>query len=155
MTEENGYLRVARRWLQRSGSGDLVVYIAAFLPSMEKQRLLKKFPPIHPVVHADHMTVWYFEEGGEAPAMPFGKMFPLKVVGTVEDDKAQVAILKVPTIIRPYGLRTPHITISTVPGVQPVYSNQLIDHRPNNVAQAGLPTLKGRLGWWDGQKQRF
>lgn len=123
---------------------------------MDQRRLLKTFGRKLPEVHAHHMTLWHFQDGGEPDltTLPLGKTVPLKVIGYVEDDQAQVALVQPPAKLRPRG-RLPHVTITTAAGVKPAYSNDLIrQFNLSEDAQPGLPTIKGKVGWWDGSTER-
>jgi len=131
--------------------------VAVFIEPMDQQRLIKRFGQRHPDRHADHMTLWSFQDGGDPGLqnLPLGKTVSLKVIGHAADDKGQVVIIQSPTKIRPRG-RNPHITISTIPGVPPAYSKTLIAGTwDEDEARRGLPTVKGKVGWWDGHKIRF
>ena len=145
-------LRVARLWMSRilrasySRPPDGVVYIGVFLASMDKLKLIKNFGQAHGELHAHHMTVWHFSEGTEPPdysKLPWGRDVALKVTGYAEDAKAQAVVVQPPSFLRPAG-RTPHLTLSTQPGVAPAYSNDLIRHAESQRA----PAVKGKLGWF-------
>ena len=148
--------RLARRWILKQARNPEVIFIGVFLPPMEQKKLLKKFGKKHPEIHADHMTIWHFQDGGDPKleTLPLGKSISLKVVNEVSDDKAQVLIVQPPTMFKPRG-RTPHITLTTNPGVEPVYSNKLIAQESRKAPQKGLPTVTGKVGWFDGEKPRF
>lgn len=133
-----------------------VVYVAVFLTPMARRKLLKRFGQKHPNLFADHMTIWNFQDGGDPESWPFGKTAALKVIGYVSDDKGQAVIVRPPTKLRPVGGRTPHITISTTQAIPPSYSNELIRKSwDQEEARRGLPTVKGKVGWWDGKKIRL
>ena len=145
--------RVASRWVARLAAKQKVVYVGVFLPPEERQWLLKKFPPVHSVTQADHLTVWFHTWGVpiDLSSLNFGERVPLKVIGYAEDGQAQAVLVQPPAGLSPHA-RVPHITISTAPGVQPIYSNILVKADPKRVAPF---TLRGRLGWWDGNSPVF
>lgn len=154
--------RVASRWLHRVigkyvGPESEVVYTAVFLSPMDRQRLLRRFGQAHPQVHAHHMTIWTFQDGGEPnlEALPLGKTVDLKIIGYVEDDNGQAVVIRPPTRLRPVEGRIPHITISTTPGTNPVYSNAMLRDFDPEQARRGFPALEGKVGWWDGSQTRF
>ena len=129
---------------------DGLVYVGVFLSNMDKLRLIRKYGQTHGDLHAHHMTVWFHSDGeADKPdfsRLPWGKDVALKVVGYVEDDKAQAVVVQPPTILRPAG-RIPHITISTAPGVTPLYSNELARRRHGEPVR-GAPSIKGKVGWY-------
>lgn len=150
--------RVAARWLSRLALGTPeVVYTAVFLAPMDRHRLLNRFPPVHPEVFAHHMTIWFRGDSADPglEALPLGQTVALKILGHAHDDKAQAVVVQPPTALRPFGQKA-HVTISTAPGVLPVYSNTLLVQTWDaESARRGYPVLRGRVGWWDGQKERF
>lgn len=118
--------RLAARWLgsRESEFSNECQYLAAFLTKMSKQRLLRDFPAVHDDIRADHMTIQFAPSEAEAACLQIGKKVKLKVVGYAEDDKGQAVV------VVPKGVRSerpiPHITISTIPGVGAIYSNNLL-----------------------------
>lgn len=148
--------RVAFRYLARTGA-EQVVYVAVFLDPMDSRRLIKRFGQRHPNLYADHMTIWSFQNGGDPGLqnLPLGKTVSLKVIGYAADDKGQAVVVHAPTKLRPVG-QIPHITLSTAAGVAPVYSNVLLSQKwDEDEARRGLPTVRGKVGWWDGNRVRF
>ena len=139
--------RVASRWVRRLAAK--VAYIGVFLSDSDRERLLKKFPPIHSQVQAHHLTIW-FHTDGKMPDVNFGDVVGMKVIGYAEDDKAQVVAVQVPASLRPQG-RMPHITISVSPGIPPKYAKDLVQ------SADGVPsfTIRGRIGWWDKDSAKF
>lgn len=155
-----GASRVAARWLRRVAGhpDDGVIYIALFIASQDRKRLLKTFPPILPVKLAHHMTIWHFQDGEETRPqnLPWGKMFQVKIIAEVADDKAQAVVVRPPTKFRPVSGRIPHVTISTASGVVPAYSNDLIRKKLGDEdIRKGYPAFRARVGWWDGGMAHF
>ena len=154
--------KVAGAWLRRIAEKDRhdeMLYVAVFLSPMERQTLIKRFGQKHPELHAHHMTIWFYKDGDppfELADLPLGKTIPLKIVGYVEDEQAQVVIVQPPSKFRPMSGRTAHITISTEKGVLPAYANALIEKaRDAGEARKGFPSLGGKMGWWDGRRERY
>ena len=147
--------QIARLWIARVGMSDVpdspdgpVIYTGIFFDAMAANRLLKAFGKMHPEKQAHHMTLWHFSEGGAPPELPWGKTVSLKVVAHVEDDRVQAVVVEPPAGLRPVG-RIPHITISTLAGVGPKVSNDLLTHWDATAKVTGLPAVKGRVGWAD------
>jgi len=149
--------KLIRRWILKQANHLGVVYLGFFLPLMEQKKLLKKFGKKHPNIHTDHMTIWFFQDGGDPQLekLPLGKSFPLKIIGYVEDDKAQVALVQLPSKFKLRSGRIAHITLTAASGVPPKYSKELIAHSSRKDIQKGLPTVTGKLGWFDGEKVRY
>jgi len=153
--------KVAERWLRKLlalSSEERPLYTAIFLSPMDRARLFRRFGQTHPVQIAHHMTIWYFEEGGDPnlAGLPLGQTVPLKVIGYANDDRAQAVIVQPPAKLQLKAGRVPHITLSTENGVTPVYSNKLIKKTWDvEEAQSGLPTVRGKVGWWDGIRERY
>lgn len=104
---------------------DNVIYWAVLLDGESKAKLLSAFPPKHPKVYAEHMTVVYGpkDEDNEALEPMLGKQVNLVVEAHVSDDKGQAVVVK--------GFKRlddgiAHITISCSLSTKPAYSNQLI-----------------------------
>ena len=153
-------LRVAARWLRRVAGHpeDGVIYIALFIDSQDRRRLLKAFPPIHPEKLAHHMILWHFQDGEEIRPqnLPWGKTFAVKVIAEVSDSRAQALVVRPPTKLRPASGRTPHVTLSLAPGTSPAYLNDLIRKKLDDEdIRKGYPAFKARVGWWDGGMAHF
>lgn len=145
---------IATTWLRSilaKAWAEDVVYVGVFLSPMDKLRLLRRYGQSHPELHAHHMTLWFHSDGeAEKPdfsRLPWGRDVTMKVVGYVEDDKAQAVVLAPPTILRPAS-RVPHITLSTSPGVSPAYSNDLIHRAWGGEPERGALGVKGKVGWY-------
>ena len=150
--------RVAARYLARV-AGDTAKYTGVFLTPMAKQALLKRFPPVHPEVHADHMTIWSMMDSADSRVdqMALGQTVAMKVLAYFVDDKGQAVRVETPKGVHPRSNRIAHITISTAAGVPPKYSNKLVRDKSkrDEDARGALPTLKGKLGWYDGSRVRY
>ena len=120
---------------------------------MDQRRLVDRFGQVHSELFAHHMTIWTHHDGGDPrlEELPLGKFIALKIVGYAEDAKGQAVVVDPPSILAPRG-RIPHITISTAAGVPPAYAKFLVR---SAEARSGMPTVRGRVGWWDGENVRF
>jgi len=130
------------------------IYVGVFIDKMDRQRLIKAFPPVHPQVWADHMTIKFRDnpaDSVDASEFPLGKTITMKVVGTAVDTKAQAVVVQ-PQGIKVEEGRTPHITISTAAGVNPRYTNTLLEHSYVPV-RSGM-VIRGKVAWWDGNRAR-
>ncbi len=102
-------------------------YVAIVL-TPESHNLLRAIA-VHPEVRSHHCTVYFRPTEKELAQFQdrLGTEMTLEVVEVAEDEKGQVAVLK------DHGLlsnRTPHVTVSCAEGVEPVYSNQLLQAGP-------------------------
>ena len=149
--------KLTHRWIMKQARDPDIIYIGVFLPPMCQKKLIKKFGKEHSEVLADHMTIWHFQDGGESKleSLPLGKSITLKITGVVSDDKAQVVIVRPPAECKPRSGRTPHITLTAAPGTNAAYSNELIARSGRKPALKGLPTVTGRLGWYDGKNVHY
>ena len=151
--------RIAARWIsQGAQEHPEVVYVAVFLTPMERARLIKRFGKTHPELEAHHMTIWHqTADGGNSglEQLPLGKTFPLKILGYAENERVQAVVVKSPVNVRPRSGRVPHITLSIAVGASAKDSNALLANSSSIVWESGLPTVEGKLGWWDGTKERF
>jgi hypothetical protein len=141
--------RVVERWMNKDAH-DKPIYMGIFLSSSAHRELLHNIPAKHPKIYADHITLWFKNEGNP-PNLPFGEEVDFRVTEHAEDDKGQAVIVDLPYPFRARNI--PHITISTANGVSPVYSNDLISHGASPLPRKF--NLKGKIGWWDGHKARF
>jgi hypothetical protein len=146
---------VAERWLRfvlANVAMEEVIYVGIFLPPMSKQRLLRAFPAIHPVVYAHHITLWHFRNGRTWPDLPWGKSVDLKIIGHFSNAKVQAVAVDSPSPFRPHE-RVPHITISTMAGVSPATSNALIPGPRELEPARGLVSVRGLVGWVDSREK--
>jgi len=144
--------RLAARFLAAIAKREPAIYAGIFLDKMDKQRLLKAFPPVHPQIFADHVTLKFRDDptgSVDVSEFPIGKTVALKVVGIATDDKAQAVLVQFSGVKTD---RVPHITISTVTGTNPQYSNELIGQGVTPI-KGGL-VLRGTVAWWDGVRAR-
>jgi len=122
-------------------------FVAVFLDSASKGKLLGTFPPAHHNIHAEHVTVIFKPTQEQLKEMKdsnlFGKKFAIRVVGYAEDESGQAVKVEVPEAVFSEG-RIPHITISTATGIKPVYSTQLL--QTGEVIPVDLE-LSGIM-WW-------
>lgn len=110
-----------------------VIYTAIFLLPEEQDTLLRRVPPLHPQVHAGHVTLFFKtnEKQLEKIEVYLGKEIEVEVVAKVNDDRGQTVKVIVPPDIEqiPREKKDPkvhHVTLSCAEGVSPVYSNELL-----------------------------
>ena len=97
-----------------------ILYNSVLLDKESKELLLKKFPPKHPKVFAEHCTLEF--KPNDLPKN-LGEKVELEVIGYAEDDKGQAIVVKLQSGIVSNN-KVPHITISVVD--KPFYSNELV-----------------------------
>lgn len=126
------------------------IYWAVKLDSKSVASLLSSFPPIHPNIYAEHVTIIYKPTNKQDELMEkvLGKEVNLQTTAFVHNSRGQAVVVSGVERINP---GVPHITISCAPGVSPVYSNILIKEG-REVPIIG-PNLKGvfakytKKGW--------
>ena len=74
-----------------------VVYTGIFLDPMDAKRLIRTFGQGHPERHAHHLTLSHFSEGEHDLNLPWGSTISMKVIGHVENDKAQAVVVQLPS----------------------------------------------------------
>lgn len=101
------------------------LYLGVFLTPEAKQTLLSRFPPTHPEVHADHMTMIFKPDELSIENSPIGKKVRLLVLGHARNDKVQA--VEVAGVLSKNNHA--HITISVdkAKGGKPVDSNRMLD----------------------------
>lgn len=90
---------------------------------------------MHPEVHADHVTILWGPEIADLESPDLGSIVQFSVIGYAEDRKAQAVVVILPPKIGAMVNRTPHITVSTAPGVAPAYSNEMLHKGFDRVAR--------------------
>lgn len=108
-------------WLLDGQSG---VFVSATLTPESQQLLLERVPPVHPFVHAHHMTIAFdppVERYADVYEPMIGKNVVLRVVGVAQDDRGQAVAVEGQS-----ENKAPHITISCADGVPAKYSNELL-----------------------------
>lgn len=121
-------------------------YLGVFLTPEAKQKVLERFPAKHENLQADHVTLMFrpTDEDMEQVRenLQLGQKVPLKVTGYVEDEKGQALVVELPPEIQAQSRRSPHLTLSLAPGIEPIYSNELIQ---GNVIDVPPFELEGVL----------
>lgn len=137
---------VARKFAEAAAEekpAKLPTYTGVFLDETSHHALVEWWKkhtnvPLLGKVHAHHMTIKFKPTAEEIEQTPSGKKVHLKVIGWAADEKGQAVL------VEPEGLASankhPHVTISTAPGVNPAYSNDLLAKGSNRVSG---PTLTG------------
>lgn len=108
-------------------------YLGIFLTPQSRRKLLAEFPPAHPNVRADHVTILWEPEIADLAGVDLGSIVRFSVVGYVEDQKGQAVAVILPSEI-PKSNRTPHVTVSVADGVPAVYSNDLLRKGVTRIA---------------------
>lgn len=102
------------------------IYVGVFLDEASRKSLLAFAPPKHPNVFADHITLAF----GKAMEKEYPIGLKTKVVAhaIVDDEKGQAVLCTLNLFLEKFLQKDqqPHITVSCVDGVKPVYSNELI-----------------------------
>ncbi|MEY2665594.1 MAG: hypothetical protein RLZZ480_699 [Candidatus Parcubacteria bacterium] len=105
--------------LIRMDSSKNVVYTALFV--VDKDLLLSLFEPAHKTIYAHHSTIAF--RPGSLAGIEVGKRHTIKVVGRVIDEKGDALLVENPRSQNKF----PHITLSTIKGTPPMYSNEMIE----------------------------
>jgi hypothetical protein len=104
-----------------------IYYTALFV--IDSKKLVEDFPPKHARVFAHHSTIAFEPESVEG--IEVGKQHKIKVIGRAYDEKGDVLLVENPKSKNKF----PHITLSCREGVDPVYSNELLEiaHESNTI----------------------
>ncbi|EQC33207.1 hypothetical protein SDRG_09191 [Saprolegnia diclina VS20] len=104
------------------------VYIAAvFLTPASKAKLLARFSPKHTNVVAEHMTLAFQPTIAYTNGLPLGAHVRLRVLAEYADSKGHCVRVEWASPPLPTeGQRVLHVTVSFVPEVSAVYSNELL-----------------------------
>jgi len=106
----------------------LFCYAALFLTPSSQTALLQAFPPFHPIVHADHVTLIFCPTDETIGTLPLGTCVTIQVISEAQDQYGHAVLVQIADS-RPEVQtmnKYPHITISIAEGVSPVYSNTLL-----------------------------
>lgn len=95
-----------------------IQYTAEFV--VDQTDLLRRFPPKHPKIYADHSTNIY--KPSSLANLEIGHNTQLKILARVYDEKGDALLVENPKSNNEH----PHITLSCVEGVKPVYTNEMI-----------------------------
>ena len=120
-------------WLLDAQSG---VFVSATLTPESQALLLERVPPVHPFVHAHHMTIAFdppVERFTEVYQPMIGQEIRLRVVGVAQDEKGQAVRVEAQS-----ENPNPHITVSCADGVPAKYSNELLSKGWNPVSHFEL-----------------
>lgn len=112
----------------------LYIYTGVFLTELQRKFVLSRFPPKHPNVYADHMTICFQPTAQDIDTLKQAVVVwpthaALEVTHYASDEKGEAIGVKFDSV--KYGLRMTssftHITLSCANGTSPVYSNKLED----------------------------
>jgi hypothetical protein len=95
-----------------------IMYTAEFV--LNKEELLKKFPPKHKKVFGHHSTIAFKPQSLEG--IEVGKKSLMKIIGRAFDEKGDALLVE----NEKSNNENPHITLSCADGISPVYSNELL-----------------------------
>jgi len=116
-----------------------IISNAIILDEPSQQALRSAYPGKHEKYSGHHVTLDY---GKNQYHKDFGKKATVIVLGYAKDDKAEALLVSTGGIHSDNA--NPHITISTAPGVAPVYSNELLSKGNEGVDES--LTLHGTVG---------
>ena len=120
-------------------------YTAVFLTTESQWLLLSTFPPTHPDVIADHVTLVFEPSLKSLLHTKIGKRVKVKVVSVVDDKNIQAAV-----VVLPRGLSSenqfPHITLSKEEHALAKDSNKLLESRKYLPMKDKEMILEGVIG---------
>lgn len=163
------------RFIKKSASDSVVVFLEAVLDDSERDRLStwirkqedtpNKWSGGWDVI-SHHMTIMFLGHKGRASDIPkdyvdlIGETVSLKITGYVVDDNAVAVLIEPPSSVLKVTKSSslPHITVATN-GVKPFYSNKLIKKKR---AEKGIVredsrgrrinfSIVAKLGWFNGR----
>ena len=103
-----------------------VQYLGIFLQGEARARLLTLVPALHSTVSADHVTLVYQPSLSQLAEAPIGQAVDIRLVSAVHNGCCQCVAVRIESASVASNNRHPHITISTAPGTEAVYSNELL-----------------------------
>jgi hypothetical protein len=136
----------------------LAVYLGVFLEPKSSDDLAEWFArsvmPLHATRYCHHMTAMFKPTPDMVRAFPLRVNCTLRIVGWAADEKGQAVVVRPSCAIDfATGQKHPHVTVACAEGVQPFYSNELIER--SHVSVIGAPVLSGWTGWFDGKNPRY
>lgn len=93
---------------------------------VNKDELLRLFPPKHKKIFAHHSTIEFKPRNINNIAV--GKKYEIKILGRATDNKGDALLVENPKSKNKY----PHITVSCAEGIPPMYSNELLERAAQN-----------------------
>lgn len=133
-----------------------IIYVGLFLTEESRKKLLALFPPKHPKVTADHLTMAFKPSAQVMESLNpmLGMKVRLHLLHYASDEKGQAVSVQKGSL--PYCENEhPHITISCADGVSPVYSNELLEKHDKPCQVIPLPdlVLESVIDTWPRQKK--
>jgi predicted kinase len=129
-------------------------YLAIFLTTQSRNLILELFPPLYINRYTDHITLIHKSETEKNKNinlndMNLGNMISFQIVGKCADQKCQTLIIKLSD--DNHNNNCYHLTISTVSGIPPSYSSELVQKELElNDSQQFTPiqktTFTGKIG---------
>lgn len=120
------------------------VYTAVFLNTDSQWKLVTSLIPTHPLVSADHITL-FFEPGIQSClAANIGRKVTVRVTGSVDNGRLQVATVELPYKVASQNTH-PHITVSTEENVSSKLANEMLQKQAAKPLRPPLE-LEGMIG---------
>ena len=116
---------------------NLYIYTGIFIDTESRNHILERFPPIHPNIFVDHITLCFKPSFEEVMATDFwtddnGEKVPFEILESAEDEFGQAVKVRirpwVDTEHLPCRNEILHITISCADGISASYSNKLLQN---------------------------
>ena len=120
------------------------IYTGIFLSVEAQWSLLSSYPPAHPHIYMDHVTLHFEPSIRDLLECGVGRQVMVKVTGKVDNGKVQAVTVELPRGVS-CGNRFPHITVSTNEGIHPKEANTLLEAQPAQQFSSCVP-LKGMIG---------
>ncbi len=110
-----------------------ILYTALFVEDTES--LIKMFPPKHTVIYAHHSTISFKPQ--TLDGIEVGRKTIIKILGRAFDEKGDALLVE----NKKSKNKFPHITLSCAEGVQPYYSNELLEtaYKNNKIEYFQVP----------------
>lgn len=119
------------------------VYTGLFLSIESQWELLKTYRPTHSDIFASHVTLHFKPTPHQLVELPLGKRVQVQVVGESDNGRVQAAVVELPSHVTSEN-KSPHVTISTVPGLPPKLANAMLQSKL--IKQNQVIYLEGVLG---------
>ena len=119
------------------------VYTGLFLSIESQWELLKTYRPAHSDLFGSHVTLHFKPTARQLGELPLGKRVQVQVLGESDNGRVQAVVVELPSHVTSEN-KSPHITISTVPGLPPKLANAMLQSKL--IKQNKLIYLEGVLG---------
>lgn len=125
------------------------LYLGLFLTEESQQLLVSKVPPKYPVAKAHHVTLRFRPAVEHLAAAPLGQECVITVRTVASDGYCQAAVVELDQALVAQCAADdciPHITVSHVKAVKPVYSLAMLLKTPGSEVVGGEFQLTGVVG---------